>query len=282
MIVPDQLTTDTKFEPSNVRMTIHRRLVRDRDQDSGRTIRTSAPDAIGTDLKRTARTTGLLYLGFFITGISGFLVIRGQLFAADDPQGTLSNLMAHESLARLGIALELGIVLTQALTAVWFYRLFRSVDTLAAGSLALFGMVNAVAILSSAALLATALDVADDASLAVTGGTAATVQLLYVASGHLWGVAALFFGLWLIPMGRLVVRSRWMPRPLGWILVVGGIGYLSSAFVTYLAPHADLVSGLLTAPATIGELWIMGYLIVVGVNDRAPSPEVVDGRRHGR
>ncbi len=164
-------------------------------------------------------------------------MVRAQLFAADDPHGTLSNLMEHESLARVGIALELGIVLTQALTAVWFYRLFRSVDTFAAGSIAVFGMVNAVAIMGSAALLATALDVARDASLAAAGDAAATVQLLYVASGHLWGVGGMFFGLWLIPMGWLVVRSRWLPQPLGWILIVGGVGYLVSAFVTSPVPR---------------------------------------------
>ena len=233
-----------------------------------------APDVIGADLKRTARTTGLLYLGFFIAGISGFMVVRAQLFAADDPQSTLTNLMEHDSLARVGIALELGIVLAQALTAAWFYRLFRSVDTFAAGSIVVFGMVNAVAIMGSAALLATALDAAGDASLAGAGDAAATVQLLYVASGHLWGVAAIFFGLWLIPMGWLVVRSRWLPRPLGWTLVAGGVGYLVSAFVSYLVPNADLVTQLLTVPATIGELWIMGYLIIVGVRvrDHGPAP----------
>ena len=78
----------------------------------------AAPDSIGADLHRTARTTGLLYLAFFNTGILGSMLVRGQLFAADDPQGTLSNLMQHGSLARVGIVLELGIVLTQALTAL--------------------------------------------------------------------------------------------------------------------------------------------------------------------
>lgn len=234
-------------------------------------------DPVGGDLVRTARTTGLLYLGLAITGILGSILIRAQLFVDDDPEGTLANLIEHEWLARVGIALELGIVLFQALTAVWFYRLFRSVDAFAAGSLAAFGMVNAVAIMASAALLATALEVADDASLAVPGGAAATVQLLYVISGHLWGVAATFFGLWLIPMGWLVIRSRWMRQPLGWILIVGGVGYLVSAFVSYLFPNADLVAGLLTVPATIGEIWIIGYLIIVGVRDHVPAPEAIEG-----
>ncbi len=231
-----------------------------------------APDVIGIDLKRTARTTGLLYLGFFIAGILGSMVVRAQLFVAEDPSGTLSNLTQQESLARVDIALELGIVLAQALTAVWFYRLFRSVDTFAAGSLALFGMVSAGAILGSAALLATALDVAGDASLAGAGGAAGTVQLLYVASGHLWGVAGLFFGLWLIPMGWLALRSGWFPRPLGVLLIVGGICYVASAFVTYLLPSGGSLAQVLTVPATIGEVWIMGYLIVVGVRDHTPGP----------
>jgi hypothetical protein len=102
----------------------------------------STPKPIGADLNRTARATGLFYLAFFITGILGSMLVRGQLFAADDAQRTLSNLMGHGSLARVDIVLELGIVLTQALTALWFYRLFRGVDTVAAGALAAFGMVN--------------------------------------------------------------------------------------------------------------------------------------------
>jgi hypothetical protein len=229
----------------------------------------ATPETMGPDTHRTARTTGLLYLGLAITGALGFQFVRGQLYVADDPGGTLSNLVDHTAMARFGIVLELGIVLTQALVAVWFYRLFRSVDTFAAGLIAVFGMVNAVAILGSAALLATALDVADDRSLAVSGGAAATVQLLYVVSGHLWGVGGLFFGLWLIPMGWLVVRSRWLPQLLGQLLMVGGVGYVLSTFVSYVLANADLVAGLLTIPATIGEFWILGYLIVFGVRDHA-------------
>jgi len=100
-------------------------------------------------------------------------------------------------------------------------------------------------------------------------GALEAVPLLYVTSGHLWGVAGLFFGLWLIPMGALVVRSRWLPLPLGWILIAGGVGYLVSALVSYAFPNADLVTQLLTVPVTIGEIWIMGYLIIFGIRDHS-------------
>jgi hypothetical protein len=209
--------------------------------------------------------TGLLYLGLALTGLVGFLLIRNQLFVADDPQATLANLVEHESLARFGIVVELGVVLTQALVAVWFYRLFRSVDSFAAASIAAFGLINAVAILGSAAALATALDVSNDASLTLAGGAAATAQLLYVISGHLWLTGGIFFGLWLIPMGSLVLRSGWLPRPLGWTLIVGGVGYVASTFASYVFPDAGTLASALTVPATVGELWIVGYLIIRGV-----------------
>jgi hypothetical protein len=216
-------------------------------------------------LIRTARMTGLLYLGLALAGALGFLLIRPRLFAADDPGGTLANLVEHESLARAGVAFELLIVVAQALAAVWFYRLFRPADPLAAAGIAAFGLVNAIAILVSAAFLATAVELAHDP----IGDAASTVQLLYLVSGNLWGVGALFFGLWLMPMGWCVLRSGWMPRALGWILLGGGVGYVLSAFVRYLVPDATVVADALVYPATVGEFWMVGYLLVRGVRRRA-------------
>jgi len=222
-------------------------------------------DDSSSELIRTARITGLFYLGLAVTGMLGFLMVRGRIHVADDASATLANLTAHATLARAGIGLEMGIVLTQSLAAVWFYRLFRRVDGFAAGTIAAFGLVNAVAILGSAAMLATAVDVAGGTSLVTAADAAATVQLLYAVSGNLWGVGAIFFGLWLIPMGWLVLRSGWMPRALGWTLIAGGSGYVLSAFIGQLVPGAGRIADVMTMPATIGEFWIIGYLIVFGV-----------------
>lgn len=224
--------------------------------------------AVTSDLVRTARITGLFYLGLAVTGLLGFLIIRNQLFVADDAAATLSNLVEHETLARWGIVMEVGIVFTQTLAALWFFQLFRGVDSFAAASITAFGLLNSVAIIGSAVMLATALEVAGDAWLAAGGDAAATVQLMYVVSGHFWGVGALFFGLWLIPMGWLVLRSGWMPRLLGWILMVGGVGYVLSVGGNYLLPDAGLLADLVTIPASIGEFWILGYLLVFGVRRR--------------
>lgn len=226
----------------------------------------SSPDA---QLLRTARLTGLFYLGLAVTGMLGFLMVRGRILVADDAAATLANLTAQATLARVGVGLEMGIVLTQTLAAVWFYRLFRGVDAFAAGTIAAFGLVNAIAILGSAAMLASAIEVAGDATLAAGGDAAATVQLLYVVSGNLWGVGAIFFGLWLIPMGWVVLRSGWMPRSLGWLLIAGGIGYVLSAFIGQTVPAAGGMTDLLTMPATVAEFWMIGYLLAFGVRERS-------------
>lgn len=204
----------------------------------------------------TARITGLLYLALAIVGGVGFMIVRPQLFDPSDAAATLANLQTRASLARAGIALALLLVAFQTLAALWFARLFRPVHAFAATAIGVFGTMNAIAVLSSAALIASALEVAGS-----TLGQGSS-QLLYVISGNFWGVGQLFFGLWLIPMGIAVLRSHWAPRLLAWILIVGGVGYLISAFGGYLLPAAPAALEMILAlPATVGEFWMIGWLL---------------------
>ena len=62
-------------------------------------------------------------------------------------------------------------------------------------------------------------------------------------------------------------------------LVGGGLGYVVSAFTTFLAPEPGAFVDLLVIPATVGEFWMIGYLLVRGVNrrgaDLTPDPSIV-------
>lgn len=207
------------------------------------------------------RLAGLFYLCLGITGGLGFLMVRPELFVEGDPARTLANLVEREGLARLGIALELGTVMFQALAAIWFARLFRETDAFAAGVLALFGMVNAIIVLTSAALLRAAFDVA----LGTSGVEPATSHLLILMSARCWEVGSLFFGLWLIPMGWLVWKASFGHRALGWILIVGGVGYVLALYVGVLVPGAGAAVALLPVAATIGEFWMIGLLLWTGL-----------------
>lgn len=223
-------------------------------------------------MRRTARVTGLWYLALAVAGVLGFIVVRSQILVDGDPAATLANLVDREALARLGLVLELSIVIAQALAAVWFFKLFRPINHTAAWAIASFGMANAVAVLISGAALATTLAVAGNPNMAPGGDAAATVQLMYELSASSWSVGAVFFGLWLIPMGHVVATTRLMPVWLGRILIIGGAGYVLSALIGLGVADAQgwLVDGL-TYPATIGEFWMIGYLLIEGIR----RPEAV-------
>jgi hypothetical protein len=128
--------------------------------------------------------------------------------------------------------------------------------------------VNSVVVLVATTFSATALQVA------LRGGptSASEALMLYDLNAATWNAGGLFFGLWLIPMGWLTLRSGSMPRVLGWILVVGGVGYVLSTFVIFLAPDASGLAGVLPLPATVGEVWMIGYLLIKGMPGRPRVP----------
>src|SRR3954451_8147829 len=221
-----------------------------------------------TTTHRSARLTGSAYLVLAVSGVVGFLVVRQQLYAADDAMRTAANLVAHEGLARLGIAADLVTVLSQGLEAVGFFLVFRRVNSAGAASITAFGLVNSPVVLVATAFSATALQVA----LRGVPTSASNALMLYDVNAASWNAGGLFFGLWLIPMGWLTLRSRSMPRVLGWILVVGGVGYVLRTLVTVLAPGASGVTGVLPLGATVGEVWMVGYLLIKEMPERPRVP----------
>jgi Domain of unknown function (DUF4386) len=66
-----------------------------------------------------------------------------------------------------------------------------------------------------------------------------------------------FFGAWLIPMGLLVLRSGFAWRWIGWVLLVGGAGYLANIVLITIAPEIAATVDLLVIPATLGEFAIL-------------------------
>ncbi len=220
------------------------------------------------ELVGTARITGVWYLLLAITGMIGFLMLHSRIYVAGDPSTTLSNLSEHGGLARMRLLFEFLIVVSQALAAVWFYKLFKDIRPVAAWAVAAWGMMNAAAIMISAMAMGGSIEVATG-----TQGQPEKlimIQLLGQFIKHAWGVGSLFFGLWLIPMGYIVTSSQRMPVWLGRVLILGGAGYLASTFIHYMGLQEPWVE-MLVIPATVGEFWMIGYLLVFGIRPRTDS-----------
>ena len=211
----------------------------------------------------TARLTGIWYLILAISGMLGFLIYQPQIYIANNPEQTLKNLINLETTARIRLILEFVIIISQALSAVWFYKLFKPINEWGAFTLAIWGTMNAAIILVSAIAMSSAIEIANAVTSSMQGKTD-MIQLLSQIMANAWGVGSLFFGLWLIPMGYIIVSSKRMPVWLGRTLIIGGMGYIISAFVKYLGIINPLFE-LLVMPATIGEFWIIGYLLIFGI-----------------
>lgn len=211
----------------------------------------------------TARLAGVWYLILAISGVLGFMIFHSRIFISNDPQKTLTNLINHESTSRIRLLLELIIIISQALTAVWFYKLFREINAWAAWTVGIWGMMNSAVIMISAISMSSAIEITK--SSAQTYQEKVTlIQLLSNLITSAWGVGNIFFGLWLIPMGYIVVNSKRMPVWLGRILIIGGIGYLLSVFTKYIGINNPVLE-ILVIPATVGEFWMIGYLLIYGI-----------------
>jgi hypothetical protein len=214
------------------------------------------------ELVSTARKTGGWYLVLALAGVVGFLVVHPQIYVSGDLAITVANLREHETLARLRLLLEFAIVISQALAAVYFFKLFKDINHFASWALAAWGMMNAGAIMISAIAMAGAINVAN-ITLEMSDKLI-MIQIFNQFIKNSWSVGSLFFGLWLIPMGYIVVSSQRMPVWLGRILLIGGAGYIASAFLYYAGLSFSWID-MLTIPATIGEFWMIGYLLVFGI-----------------
>src|SRR5215472_18726312 len=93
--------------------------------------------------------------------------------------------------------------------------------------------------------------------------------MLFLRLHHYGDMAnQIFWGLWLIPFGLLVYRSRFLPRVLGAWLVIACFGWLALSFTGFLFPaYADKVYHV-TKPLVLGEAVTMLWLAIVGAKEK--------------
>jgi hypothetical protein len=123
-------------------------------------------------------------------------------------------------------------------------------------------MINSVVIMISAISMGSAIEIASSSQ--IVEDKVIVIELLSSLIRNAWGVGGLFFGLWLIPLGYIITSSKRMPIWLGRTLIAGGLGYLISTTFNYIGIESPLV-GYLTVPATVGEFWMIGYLLIFGI-----------------
>jgi hypothetical protein len=218
--------------------------------------------------RRKARIAGLLYLLITIAAPFGEMFVRGRLVVRSDAAATAANILANESLYRLGGVADLIAFACDVALAALFYDLLKPASRSASLLAAFFRLMHA-AVVSVATL-------AYFAPLLLLGRAMpgfATEQLQGLAAlcirvhGQGYNVGLFFFGIHCLLVGYLIFRSTFLPRVLGPLMAVAGACYLINSLATFLAPALKAqIYPLILMPAGVAEVSFMLWLIFAGVN----------------
>lgn len=221
--------------------------------------------------KKAARIAGLLYLFVVLIGPFVLLYVPGKLFVSADATATARNILAHESLFRGYIVAGLVGELIFVAAILALFRLLKGVSSELATLMVLLILIDVpLAFLSVANEVATLAFLRGGEFLAVFDKPQRDALAVLLINIDKQGVlvSEIFWGLWLLPLGLLVYRSKFLPRFLGVWLFINGLAYLVISGTGLLLPqHHKMVFSIAT-PVLFGEAALMLWLLIMGVRVR--------------
>src|SRR5712671_2640281 len=214
-----------------------------------------------------ARITGAFYLLTIVTGIFAQGFVSGNLVVDGDAAATATNILMHKSLFQLGFAVYLIEMACQIAITALFYDLLKPAGRSVSLIAAFLGFAGCVIKTFSRLFFIAPLFILGGAhylSVFSAEQLQALALLFLKVNDHGAAIALVFFGFYAPLTGYLIIRSIFLPRILGVVSVLGGVGWLSFLYLPLgyrLFPYIAAL-GLLGAGSLI--LW----LLVFGVNEQ--------------
>ena len=224
--------------------------------------------------KRIARIAGVLYLLVAVFAAFAYNVCT-KLYVAGDAATTAANVVANSGLVRMAVVADLVQATVWVFLALTLYRLLKHVHQSAAGAMVVLVAIGAGIVCLNTVFEFEGMRVATGSSYAAAlgaGGSNALVLLLLDTQHYGLFIASVFYGLWLVPLGYLAYKSGLFPKALGIALIVACVSYLVDLLAAFLVPGLSItIHGFLTIPPIIAEVWMLGYLLVIGVRTAKPD-----------
>jgi Domain of unknown function (DUF4386) len=217
-------------------------------------------------IRSHARQAGLLYLALAIIAPFSLSYVPGVLAAAGGVSA--ATLAAHKTLLRLSMTSEMIYQVLEIYIVLALFALFRGVDRKLALQMLVLGLVPIPIVFLNelpgigALMIATGQNAGQAMAPAALETAAVTLHEL-----HQLGlvIASIFWGLWLFPLGRLIIASNFLPNMLGWSVIVGGLGYVVRAFMI-LGPEHWLPDSATKMTLSVSETMILGEVpVIVGL-----------------
>jgi len=223
-----------------------------------------------TSPRTVGRIIALLLLFLILCGVFAQGFVANRLIVPGDVAATAGNILAHPGLFRLSFTVFLFEMVANVANTALFYVLLRPVNRtialtatfidLAGGVMKTFARVFYI-------LPLWVLPTAGGASTILQGFSPQQLQsiafILLQINNRGAATASAFFGFSITLRGYLILRSTFMPRWLGVISLISGLGWL-----TFLYPP---LASLAFMPVVLFTLVVSAVMIVwllfVGVSD---------------
>lgn len=222
---------------------------------------------------RYARIGGILYLMIILLGALGEIFVRGSLITPGDAAATAGNILASQTLWRMGIAGDILMHVFDIPLMLILYLLLRPVNKNLALLAVLFNLIQTAVLVLNKLNLLVPLFLLDNANYLKSLEPDQLVALSHIfvrLHGYGFGLGLIFFGSACLVYGYLIFRSGYIPRILGILIQAAGLSYLVNSFALILAPEfASMLVPAILLPALVGELSLALWLLVRGVRVEA-------------
>ena len=219
-------------------------------------------------ISKNARIAGFVYLLCVLVAPYRLIYVPSALFVTGNATATAANIAAHETLFRLGIFSDLLCGAIMIFLVLALYRLFEQVDRKLGKLMVILGGVMVPAmyffnVLNDAAALSLVRG-AEFLSVFSKEQRDALAFLFLHMHGMVIGAAEILWGLWLLPLAMLVLRSGFLPRLLGYGLILNGLAYVIQSFAWALLPSWEDAISRVAAPFQFVEIAFMLWLLIMG------------------
>lgn len=219
-------------------------------------------------IKLKARSAGFSYLLIIICGIFSHMVVRANILVKNDAMQTAQNIIENETLFRVSILSDFIMILSYLMLGVLLYSIFKNTNGLVSKVLISLNVVGAsVMALNMLNQQAAILVLEGSSYLSVFDASQLQALSLFFMKLHGYGYqfATISYGVWLLPMGYLIIKSGFMPKVIGYLLILGSIGY-TVVFVGTILGIA--IPSDITIPADLGEFSLCIFLLVKGIKNK--------------
>lgn len=218
-----------------------------------------------------AKIGGILYLLIIALGIFYEMIVRGSITVPGDSMATMTSLKENEFLWRLGIIAEfLSSIFGFGLILI-MYKLTRPVDKDLAMLAAFFNLAaTTIQTVYVIQLVEALFPIGTSPYLQAFTAEQLGAMISLSMKSHVFGfgIALLMFGPYFLIIGYLIYKSNYLPKFIGVLYTISGIGYLVNSFILILAPQlSGIVFMVIVIPVFVGEISLALRLLIKGVDE---------------